>query len=65
RESLSQFVKTPPSALEKTESLEQLRALELGLIIGAGQVNSAAAGIDTEQDLIYARSKYSKKADTQ
>ena len=57
RDALKQFVETAPSNLEITEKLEQLRALESGLTIGAGKVEVPAAGIDTEQDLIEIRKK--------
>ena len=57
RDALKQFVETAPSNLETTEKLEQLRALELGMIIGAGKVDAPAAGVDTEQDLIEVRKK--------
>ena len=57
RDALKHFVGTAPSYLETAERLEQLRALELGMIIGAGKVEAPAAGIDTEQDLIEIRKK--------
>ena len=57
RDALKHFVGTAPSYLETAEKLEQLRALELGMIIGAGKVEAPAAGIDTEQDLIEIRKK--------
>ena len=47
--------------METTEKLEQLRALELGMIIGAGKVNAPAAGVDTEQDLIEVQKKLNSK----
>lgn len=62
RDALQQFVETAPSNLELTEKLEQLRALESGLIIGAGKVEAPAAGIDTEQDLIEIRKKLNRKS---
>jgi 3-deoxy-manno-octulosonate cytidylyltransferase (CMP-KDO synthetase) len=37
--------------LEKTESLEQLRALEMGYKIGVIRIDSEDIGIDTEEDL--------------
>lgn len=37
--------------LEKTESLEQLRALEMGYKIGVIPVKTEDIGIDTEADL--------------
>jgi len=48
---LARFVSLPESALERREKLEQLRALEAGMRIGAAQVDHAPFGVDTEQDL--------------
>ena len=61
RDALKQFVETAPSNLEKTEKLEQLRALELGMIIGAGKVEAPAVGIDTERDLIEIRKRLNRE----
>ena len=63
RYALKQFVETAPSDLEKIEKLEQLRALELGMIIGAGKVSAPAVGVDTEQDLINIRIKLNSEID--
>ena len=41
----------PPSPLEKSEVLEQLRALESGLRIRVIEVQSAQTGVDTAEDL--------------
>ena len=50
---LEALVKIPPSALEKAESLEQLRWLQAGYIIYVQQTQyEASAGIDTPEDLI-------------
>ncbi|MEL6868757.1 MAG: 3-deoxy-manno-octulosonate cytidylyltransferase [Pseudomonadota bacterium] len=55
-DALQQMVAAPPCALEIAESLEQLRALWLGLrIVVADAVSTPAAGIDTAQDLANAR----------
>ncbi|MDH4378953.1 MAG: 3-deoxy-manno-octulosonate cytidylyltransferase [Vampirovibrionales bacterium] len=51
RKALEAFVSWPPSPLEQTEQLEQLRALENGLIIGAAVVAQAPKGVDTPEDL--------------
>ncbi|MHB2026447.1 MAG: 3-deoxy-manno-octulosonate cytidylyltransferase [Elusimicrobiota bacterium] len=51
RKSLERFVSLKPSALEKTESLEQLRALEDGLSIFAAAVADPPIAIDTPADL--------------
>ncbi len=48
---LCEFVKLPPSILEKVESLEQLRALENGIRIKVGLTEYDSFGIDTPQDL--------------
>jgi 3-deoxy-manno-octulosonate cytidylyltransferase (CMP-KDO synthetase) len=51
REFLTWFAERPPSLLEETERLEQLRAIEAGKEIVVARVESAAPGIDTEADL--------------
>ncbi|MBI3553642.1 MAG: 3-deoxy-manno-octulosonate cytidylyltransferase [Elusimicrobia bacterium] len=51
RAALERFVKLPPSRLEKTESLEQLRALEDGMSIYAAVVSDLPVAIDTPSDL--------------
>jgi 3-deoxy-manno-octulosonate cytidylyltransferase (CMP-KDO synthetase) len=49
---LADLVKIPPSALEKAESLEQLRWLQAGYDIYTQQTQyEASAGIDTPEDL--------------
>ena len=48
---LDQFVKLPESALEKSERLEQLRFLENGIAIYAGETPYDSVGVDTEEDL--------------
>jgi 3-deoxy-manno-octulosonate cytidylyltransferase (CMP-KDO synthetase) len=55
RAALERFVALPPSALEKREKLEQLRALEAGMRIDAGVVSSVPLGVDTPEDLETAR----------
>ncbi|MEM1381055.1 MAG: 3-deoxy-manno-octulosonate cytidylyltransferase [Pseudomonadota bacterium] len=49
-ESLQHFAEMTPSELEKTESLEQLRALEAGQRIAVMMVDRASPGIDTAED---------------
>ncbi|MHB1303455.1 MAG: 3-deoxy-manno-octulosonate cytidylyltransferase [Acidiphilium sp.] len=55
REALERFVTAAPSPLERREKLEQLRALELGLRIGAARIARAPFGVDTPEDLERAR----------
>jgi 3-deoxy-manno-octulosonate cytidylyltransferase (CMP-KDO synthetase) len=55
RAALERFVALPPSALEKREKLEQLRALEAGMRIDVGIVSSVPLGVDTPEDLETAR----------
>lgn len=55
RAALERFVSLPPSALERRERLEQLRALEAGMRIDAEIVKSVPLGVDTPEDLERAR----------
>lgn len=55
RAALACFVALPPSPLEQREKLEQLRALEAGMKIGAARVPHAPFGVDTSDDLTHAR----------
>lgn len=55
RKALSRFVHLPPGTLEAREKLEQLRALEAGMRIDAGLVETAVFGVDTPADLERAR----------
>ena len=48
---LSEITSLPPSALEKAESLEQLRWIENGYMIQAMITNEDTMGIDTPEDL--------------
>lgn len=51
REALDRFVSLPPGVLERTERLEQLRALENGMRIAVRVLDARPAkGIDTEED---------------
>lgn len=56
RGALERFVALPPSALEKREKLEQLRALEDGMRIEVSLVDTVPLGVDTPADLERARS---------
>ncbi|MCD0416453.1 3-deoxy-manno-octulosonate cytidylyltransferase [Rubrivivax sp. JA1024] len=55
RAALERFVALPPSPLERREKLEQLRALEAGMRIDVGIVDSVPRGVDTPADLETAR----------
>src|SRR5262245_30308891 len=52
RETLLQFVRWKPSPLERTESLEQLRALENGVKVHVLISAAGSPGIDTPEDAI-------------
>ncbi|MDE2491558.1 MAG: 3-deoxy-manno-octulosonate cytidylyltransferase [Elusimicrobia bacterium] len=56
RKALKRFVSRPPSPLEKTEKLEQLRALEDGMTIRAAVVAERPVAVDTRADLRRAES---------
>ena len=51
RAALERFVGLPPSPLEQQEKLEQLRALEAGMRIDIGIVDTVPRGVDTPADL--------------
>jgi 3-deoxy-manno-octulosonate cytidylyltransferase (CMP-KDO synthetase) len=55
RQALARFVAAPPSPLERRESLEQLRALEMGMHIAVGVVAEFPKGVDSPPDLEAAR----------
>ncbi len=62
REALVVFNDAAPSALEKREKLEQLRALELGLTIRAAVATSAPISVDNPSDLEAARKQAEENA---
>ena len=64
RTALEQFVALAPSALERAEKLEQLRALEAGMIIKAAVIDEAPGGVDTMEDLIAIRAELETKDKT-
>jgi 3-deoxy-manno-octulosonate cytidylyltransferase (CMP-KDO synthetase) len=51
RETLERFPHLPPSQLEATEKLEQLRLLENGIEVWVAQTPFDTRGVDTEEDL--------------
>lgn len=51
RAALERFVRLAPSPLEQQEKLEQLRALEAGMRIDIGIVDTVPRGVDTPADL--------------
>ena len=61
RDFLLQYAKLEQTPLEKTESLEQLRALEMGYHIAVIQTESDDIGIDTEADLARAEAYFKRR----
>jgi 3-deoxy-manno-octulosonate cytidylyltransferase (CMP-KDO synthetase) len=57
RPALAHFVTLPPSALERREKLEQLRALEAGMTIAVARVDRVPLSVDTPEDLRKARAE--------
>ena len=55
RKALTRFVALPPGELETREKLEQLRALEAGMRIDVGLVDTVPLGVDTPADLARVR----------
>lgn len=51
RKALEHFISLKPAPLEQRESLEQLRALEAGMFINVGLVDTVPLGVDTPSDL--------------
>jgi len=51
RDFLEKFVHTPPTILERVESLEQLRALHLGAKIMVVSTDQHGVGVDTPEDV--------------
>jgi 3-deoxy-manno-octulosonate cytidylyltransferase (CMP-KDO synthetase) len=54
RDALLRYVRMPETDLERTEKLEQLRALSAGMRIGVAVARVGAVGIDTAADLAHA-----------
>lgn len=63
RSALERFVTLRPSALEKRERLEQLRALEDGMRIDAVVVDTVPLGVDTPADLERAKQYFAETED--
>ena len=63
RAALQRFVSLPPSPLERQEKLEQLRALEAGMRIDIGIVDTVPRGVDTPADLETARRLLKPRSD--
>jgi 3-deoxy-manno-octulosonate cytidylyltransferase (CMP-KDO synthetase) len=62
RQFLLDFKSWPPSSLEQTEKLEQLRALERGVRIKVVAAASASIGVDTFADLERVRALMDREA---
>lgn len=60
RAALERFVNLPESPLEQLERLEQLRALEDGMVIKCAEIQPAGPAIDTAEDLAAAEQYYLK-----
>jgi len=61
REQLARYAAAPVSPVEARESLEQLRALSLGMHIEVGIIDAVPLGVDTPEDLERARQVLSAK----
>ncbi|MEZ5970793.1 MAG: hypothetical protein R3C31_03170 [Hyphomonadaceae bacterium] len=55
------FVAAPPSPLEQREKLEQLRALEMGMVIRADSIADFPKGVDSPPDLEAARALLARR----
>ena len=62
RDALARFVALPPSASEQRHGLEQLRALDAGMVIGVALVDTFPLGVDTPTDLARARARLSRNS---
>lgn len=61
REALLTYVNLPETMLERSEKLEQLRALAAGMRIGVAVTSESAAGIDTPADLARAQEIFAQQ----
>jgi 3-deoxy-manno-octulosonate cytidylyltransferase (CMP-KDO synthetase) len=62
REFLMEFASWPPSRLERTEGLEQLRVLERGGVIRVLPAEGRYLGVDTPEDVIVVESALARSA---
>ena len=62
RECLLRLAALPPTAMEKSEALEQLRALEHGIRIKAVETQFDSIGVDTPEDLARVRARSCRHA---
>ena len=61
---IKKFISFPLSYLEKTEKLEQLRALENGMIIKVVKTKDHFIGVDTQKDLNKVRNKIKNQSES-
>lgn len=61
RHALERFTHLPRTALERSEQLEQLRALGAGMAVRAVHVPQAVAGVDTAAELTAARRQLARR----
>lgn len=59
---LERFAALPPSPLELTERLEQLRLLENGIALYVAEAPGDTVGVDTEEDLLRAEAVLKQRA---
>jgi 3-deoxy-manno-octulosonate cytidylyltransferase (CMP-KDO synthetase) len=62
RECLLQLASLPPTAMEQSEALEQLRALEHGIRIRVVETRFDSIGVDTDEDLARVRATFARQA---
>jgi 3-deoxy-manno-octulosonate cytidylyltransferase (CMP-KDO synthetase) len=62
RAALERFALLPPSPLELTERLEQLRLLENGIALYVAEAPADTVGVDTEEDLLRAEAVLRERA---
>lgn len=62
RSALEAFHRLPPSTLERTEGLEQLRFLENGVPITVMETSETTIGIDTEEDFRAAEARLAARS---